>query len=132
MDEYQTKLKKAIEQQNFKGTYDLHIRSPLLEEAHLPKQSKDEKKNTTLSIRIPPFVRSVLDEIAEQEDTTISNLILSAMTYAVRKHIDTAEARKIYLDRMIKEREALATRPAPDEAMKAILQELRKTKTDKE
>ena len=132
MDDYLQKLEKAIEQQHFTSTYDLHIRSPLLEQSYLPRQNKDEVKNTNLSIRVPPWIRNALEEIAAQEDIKMSNLITNAINNAIMKHLDTEEARKIYLEKVMQERLSLDERLTPNEGIKAIFQELRELNNGKE
>ena len=132
MEEYLSRLQEAIGHQHFTSTYDLHIRSPLLEQAHLPQSATDEKKNLNLSLRIHPTARSVLEAIADQEGTTISTLINQAINNSVLKHLDTEEARTIYLDQMLTEQKILAARLTPNDGIKAIFNELRKSKPEEE
>ena len=132
MDNYSKSLAEAVARQTLADAYCSYIESPLIKNAPQPNRSKEEKKSENFSVRIPSWVRSGLEKIAEQEDITISQLINNAVTNALVKHQDTAEARKIYLDETEKQRLALNEHLPPDKGISAIFKAQRELNNDKE
>jgi len=98
MSNYEKKLKQAVDKQKHAGYYDVHISSPLLDENPQPQLRNEEKKSDNLTVRVPFYVRQMLNEIAKHEGVSLSQLINNAILNAIVKHYDREEARKIYLE----------------------------------
>jgi len=98
MKNYESKLQKAIDMQVCGTHYYAHISSPLLDQYPQPRLKSVDTKSENISVRIPSWVRQLLNEVAKQENTSMSQLINNAIVNSLIKHYDLEEARKIYME----------------------------------
>jgi len=98
MKSYKSKLKESIEKQRYTSEYDVHISSPLLDQSSQPDLRNEEKKSENLTVRVPVWVRKLLNDVAKSEDTSINQLVNNALVNALVKHHDNKEARRLYIE----------------------------------